>query len=324
MNPLLSVVVAIVSDTVDSRSAATSLAGCLEALLGQRDGPATEIIVPYHEGVGAVEALRGRFPSVIFHRVEGGPAGRASREHHDALRARGLALSRGELVGLIEDHGRPAPDWARAMTAAHRQGWAGVGGAIDNGVDHALSWAVYFCDFSRYQPPVADGEVAAASDANVTYKRAALEAIRADWETAFREPAVNAALRARGEKLALSGRAVVHQHRRDLRLAPALRERFVWGRSYAAARRASGGRRLAYTIGSAVLPALLLIRMTRTVLGKGRGRRAFLRALPLTALLTVSWSLGELVGYATGRGAGAAAMGSVRAVAGTAKTTERA
>ena len=34
---------------------------------------------------------------------------------------------------------------------------------------------------------------------------------------------------------------------------------------------------------------------------KGRGVSAFLKALPLTAMLAVSWSMGELIGYLTAR-----------------------
>ena len=49
------------------------------------------------------------------------------------------------------------------------------------------------------------------------------------------------------------------------------------------------------------LPAVLLARMAANVARKGRLGGAFVRALPLTAMLTVSWSLGELVGYVTGR-----------------------
>src|SRR5690606_26362321 len=107
----------------------------------------------------------------------------------------------------------------------------GVGGAIENGLDHPLNWAVYYCDFGRYQNPVPAGETPYASDANVTYKRADLERVRPVWEGAFREVVVNGALKSEGRGIALDPRIVVYQHRRGLNLATALRERFVWGRS---------------------------------------------------------------------------------------------
>jgi hypothetical protein len=301
-HPLLSVVVAIVSDTVGSRCDASHLAGSLEALGNQRDAPPMEVIVPYHARVQGIEELRRRFPGVVFLPVDDlktftGEGG--SREHHDELRARGVAAARGEIIGLLEDHARADPYWCARVVEAHRRGYAAVGGAIENGIDRPLNWAVYFCDFSRYQNPLPEGESPIVSDANVAYKRTALESIRPIWQDIFREVEVNSALRSRGEKLALSPKIVVHQHRGDLRLAGALKERFIWGRSYAMARggAAGGATRKRYAALVPALPAVLLLRMIATVMKKRRRLGVFLKALPLTAILTVSWSYGELVGY---------------------------
>jgi hypothetical protein len=308
--PTLSVVVVIVSDTTDARSDAGHLTGCLEALARQVGVPPMEIIVPYHPRVDGIDAARARFPEVEFIpvgdlRTYTGQGG--SREHHDELRARGLAVARGEVVALLEDHARADPRWCARMVEAHRrQPAAAVGGAIENGIDRALNWAVYFCDFGRYQNPVPDGASPFASDANVSYRRSALEAIRPVWREIFHETAVNSALTARGDALALSPEIVVYQHRSGLRLGSALRERFIWGRSYAATRGRLAGRakRAVYATLSPALPAVLLARMAANVARKGRLGGAFVRALPLTAMLTVSWSLGELVGYVTARAGG--------------------
>lgn len=303
-NPLLSVVIAIVSDTTGSRCDVSHLAGSLTALAQQLDPPPMEILVPYHPEVAGIEELRQRFPNVVFLPVNDlrtftGLGG--SREHHDELRARGLAAARGALVALIEDHGRPDPRWCAQIVAAHRHGYAAIGGAIENGIDRPLNWAVYFCDFGKYQNPVRAGESAFASDANICYKRAALEAIRTVWMESFHEPAVNAALLSRGEKLVLSLEIIVYQHRGNLTLGRALKERYIWGRSYAATRsRQLGARRLIYAALSPVLPAVMLMRMALNVIQKRRLIGAFLTALPLIALLSVSWSWGECMGYVSG------------------------
>ena len=86
---------------------------------------------------------------------------------------------------LLEDHARPDAHWAANVVAAHRQTHAAVGGAIENGIDRALNWAVYYCDFGKYQNPVPAGETPFASDANTTYKRAELESVRSVWGDAF-------------------------------------------------------------------------------------------------------------------------------------------
>ena len=305
--PVLSVVVVVVSDTVGRSAGLVPLARCLEALERQTDPPETEIIVPYlprDEEVGELDRLARRFPRVLFLAVRDvrPPAG-AGREHHDSLRARGLAAARGEIVALLEDHARPDPRWCGRLVEAHRLPHAAIGGAIENDVDRPLNWAVYFCDFHRYMNPVPDGAADGVSDANVSFKRRSLEAVRPVWDGSFQEPAVNAALAEGGQTMALFPDIVVIQHREELRPIDALKERFVWGRSYAAARGAATtrGRRISLIALSPALPLLLTARMAHTVADRGRLGRAFLRALPWTLLLTTSWSLGELTGYVAGR-----------------------
>jgi hypothetical protein len=304
--PELSVVVAIVSDTTESHSKVVHLAGCLDALKRQVAPPAMEIIVPYHPRVRGIDGLRHRFPAVNFILINDlktytGQGG--SREHHDELRARGLAAARGKIIGLIEDHARPDPHWCAQVAKAHQQDYVVIGGAIENGIDRPLNWAVFYCDFFRYQNPVPEAESLFVSDANATYKRSALESIRPVWQEVFHETAVNQALTSRGEKLALSPHPIVYQYRSSLKLGSALRERFIWGRSYAATRSKllGTGKRTIYAALSPALPPMLLLRMALTVMKKGRHIGTFLKTLPLTAMLTASWSLGEFTGYLANR-----------------------
>lgn len=302
---LFSVVVVVVGDSNTGRSGANHLHGCLNSLARQSGAPPLEVIVPHHHKVTGLDELRQRFPKVTFLPCDDlktftGRGG--SREHHDELRARGIAASRGEIVALLEDFDRPAAGWAAAMWEAHRQRVAGVGGAIDNELDRLLNWAVYFCDFGKYQNPIPAGETLLASDANVSYKRSALEAIRPVWQDCYREPAVNGALHARGDRLTLCPAAVVNQQRLELRFFPALRERFIWGRSFAGSRPQTRVAllRFVYAILAPLLPPLLLLRMSFIAIKRRRYLGAFVRALPCTAALTLSWSLGEMVGYVTG------------------------
>jgi hypothetical protein len=304
-NPLLSVVVAIVSDTLgcpDTRH----LERCLAALRQQSDAGPLEILVPFLPSTEGIAALRQEYPDVRFLEVADMRTytGRgASREHHDELRARGLAAATGRIVALIEDHGIPAHDWCARIAEGHEKPVAALGGAIENGMDHPLNWAVYFCDFLRYQNPLPAGESATASDANVSYKRSALEAIRPVWQESFHEHFVNSALRLRGEKLALAPGIVVYQSRQGLRLIEALHERFVWGRSYAATRCSAAGtpRRVFWAAFAPLLPGLMMARMTLMAWRKRRTLKAFVKAAPLTTGLTVGWSCGEFAGYVTGR-----------------------
>jgi hypothetical protein len=299
--PALSVVVVIVSDTTQATASATHLADCLEGLSKQIDGPALEVIVPHLENVEGLDAVRARFPWVRFLPVPDVVARPGEREHHDVLRSRGLGVARGEIVGLLEDHARPDPRWAASVAAAHRQPYAAIGGAIENGINRPLNWAVYYCDFGRYQNPVPAGQTPFASDANVTYKRAALERVRPAWQESFREVVVNGALASLGDTIALDPRIIVYQNRHGLSLDTALRERFVWGRSYAATRLAllTFPRRLVHAALSPVLPAILLTRMGKTSWSRG-SFGTFVRTVPITFLLLLTWSAGEGVGYLVG------------------------
>lgn len=304
-DPVLSVIVAIVSDTTGSPDA-NHLEPCLAALVRQTGAPSLEIIVPHLPVVAGIAAVRTKYQGVRFVEIPDlktytGQSG--SREHHDELRSRGIALARGRIVALIEDVGIAAPDWAARMIASHQHAFAGVGGAIENGVDRPLNWAVYFCDFLRYQNPLEEGESPIASDANVSYKMTALEDVRLVWREVFHEASVNGALRQRGDKIGLAPTAVVYQHRRGLRIGAALRERFVWGRSYAATRAGLAGtpRRVFWAIFAPALPLILLYRMTTMAVAKRRTMTAFIKSSSLLAALVVSSALGEFTGYLTGR-----------------------
>jgi len=64
--PVISVIVAIVSDTTETRCDTSHLAGSLEALTQQINPPPMEILVPYHPRVEGIEELKLRFPRVVF------------------------------------------------------------------------------------------------------------------------------------------------------------------------------------------------------------------------------------------------------------------
>lgn len=302
--PVLSVVIGVVSDTTGPANA-SHLTNCLKAFSGQIENPPVELIVPHLERFEGLEEVRQKFPHVRFFPVNGlvvTPAG--GREHHDVLRAHGLLASRGEYVALIEDHAKPDPAFCANVVAAHRDNDAAIGGAIENGVDHPINWAVYFCDFGKYQNPVPEGDSLFASDANVSYRKSTLDSIKSVWESSFREVIVNGALRSRGTPVRLSSSIVVYQNRTGLRLGTAMRERYIWGRSYAATRnmQLTTAKRLILAIMAPVLPVLLTARIGMTAWKRRRLFGRFVRSLHLIVILQISWSLGEGLGYLLGLG----------------------
>jgi hypothetical protein len=284
------------------------LAGALEALAAQREAPAFEVIVPVDESIPHAE-LGARFPHVRFQPVSGTAELSRSRDPgiaHEAIdsrRSAGLAAARGAIVALTDEHARPRADWCAQIIALHAaHPHAAIGGAIENERDRALNWALFFYDAGRYQNPLDEGPAQFVSDLNVAYKRAALERVRV-WQPRYHETGLHDALRAAGETTALSRKLVVGVDRGALPLGEALRERIGWARLYAGRRahEVAPLTRALLCAGAPALAVLLLARQARLALARGRHRAAFLRALPLLALLDLAASIGELLGYATGR-----------------------
>lgn len=298
--PELSVVVAQVSGRGEH------LQDCLTALKQQVDPPPMEVIVACDTRIGDVSRFQAVFPTVRFLLAEPASKGAGSgwtREHHDVLRAIGLRHARGKIVALIQDDCQPEVNWCKIHVREHEAPHGAIGGAVENGTDRLLNWAIYFCDFERYQNPVPRGPVPNLSDCNVSYKREALAKVADVWADTFQEIVVNSALLARGEVLWMSPDLVVRQKREIGKFRAIIQERYVWGRSFAGKRAARAGRgaRILYATFAFLLPLLLLGRMFANAFRKRRRLRIFMRAFPLIVVLTVVWSWGEFVGYATRR-----------------------
>lgn len=305
-DPVLSVVVALISGR------AQDLERCLAALHGQDNPPPHEVIVPYDPTASAVAELASRYPLVRFLEAEHMDTAEArqglSREHHDTLRTLGIKVARGRIIALTEDHAVPSPTWCAEMVRLideHPQ-VAAIGGAVECGSDSLLKRAVYYCDFGRYQNPLPEGPAVYVSDSNVAYRREALEGVRGFWEDDYHETVVHSALVEAGHELWLTPRSQVAQVREGLRPGKALRERYVWGRSFAGTRFRDRAFpvRLVYAGLSFALPLVFTWRLLRSAIARRRVGE-LIPVLPLVLVLQGIWSLGELVGYVTGNPGGA-------------------
>ncbi len=287
-----------------------TLERCLSALGAQESAPPLEVLVPWDDSIPGMVVMAGRFPEARFLPLGGLKTERsiqsAAGQHElfDRRRAAGLAAASGDLIAILEDRGVPCPDWARNIVLAHAEHpEAVIGGAINNGRDRALNWAVYFCDFGRYQLPFERGNRAYVSDVNVCYKRRALEATRSLWYDRYHETTVHWALQRAGESLYLNPDCVVEQMREGLSLGGVLAERVGWGRlfAYTRAREITRGRRLMLGALTPILPVILFARQARLQYQKKVTFAHFMTVFPLVFLLLAAWSLGELKGYLTGR-----------------------
>ncbi len=287
--PQLSIVVVVLAGRV-------ALARCLDAVRALRGVDSIETIVAYDDHHPDVDSLIARHPDLVFAQLPG-------RRTCAEIRSHGMRLAHAPVVALTEDHCVPDPDWGRAILDAHRTAHAAIGGPVDKrGTDHAIAWAVYLLDYSRYASPLAEGPARGLTDCNVSYKRSALVAIESVWRTEFHEPEVHDALRRHGATLWQTPAIVVRQQR-SLTPSAALRERFDFGRLFGAlrARDASPARRVLLTLASVLVPPLLIWRLRSPLQRAPELRAPLLRALPSIVVLALAWGLGEAVGHATAR-----------------------
>jgi hypothetical protein len=299
----LSVIVTIVD-------AGDALVRCLSALATQNAAPDLEVIVPYDDTVVGVPALAPRFPSFRFLAMGSVETERpwtsAAGQHElfDRRRSAGLAVATGDVIAILEDRGVPRADWAQRLVAAHERLPHGViGGAIANGHDQPLAWAVFFCDFNRYQPPFEAGPRGYVSDVKIGYKRRAILQTADLWRNRYHETTVHWALQRAGETLFLTPEFTVDQVRTGITMRSLLKERVAWGRlfAYTRAREATPAQRFVWTVAAPCLPLLLLARHARLQWAKRVTLGKFLRVWAVVFLLLVAWSAGEFVGYATRR-----------------------
>jgi hypothetical protein len=297
--PDLSVIVTVVDGD-------PALSRCIEALLTQANPPALEILVPYDDTIAEVGRLADRFPRVRFLDLgslrEDGARLNAFTRHrlYDIRRSKGLRAATGRLLAIVEDRGWPRADWARAMVDLHDSStYAAVGGVIENGGRGPLRWAVFFCDFGRFQAPIFIDDPEYITDTNICYTREALAGVAELWKERYQEPTVNWALRRKGLKLHLSERPVVVQERGALDLLSVVKERVHWARLFGQirGREASPVTCMTWAAATPILPFLLFARHFRRELRRRRNVREFVYSSPLTALLLAFWALGEFIGY---------------------------
>lgn len=267
----------------------------LEALDAQPERGRMEVIVVEAIGGEVRERLRAHRPAVVV--IE------AERQPIPKLRHLGVCQAKGRLVAILEDHGQVSEDWAASIFEAHEGPWAAVGGAVENGKRGLVNWAVFFCEYTPYMKPVAEGASDDLPGNNIAYKRPHLMKhahVLADgkWESW-----INDRLRADGVPIA-STNAMVVQHIKTFKLGYFLVQRFHFARSYAGMRRVdqSWPQRLVYGFGSLALPAMLMARVTRTVFRKGRHLEKFATAAPLVATFLSVGAFGEMIGYLIGPG----------------------
>lgn len=269
---------------------------CLDSFARQDAGVSYEVIVADRCNAGCREVVR-RHPAGRL--IEVDRPGATIPE----LRALAIRQARGKLVGVTEDHCLAAPGWFDAIWQAHASGQSIVGGPVENAsTARLLDWAVFFCEYSAFSPPLKRGRGAVPGN-NITYDRSLLPLIDDLLDAGVWEEEFNVRLARHGHATFVEPGAVM-LHRKSFGLLEFIGQRYHYARSFAGLRlrRSPLWHRPAYSVAAAVLPPLLLGRIVRNVWRRGRQRRRLVLALPLLAVFAIASSVGEAIGYLFGPG----------------------
>lgn len=281
---------------VASPEYSSSLESCLESILSNKSD-AIEIIVAACSKE-EIEELAKRYSEIIFIEF-------MSKTSLPILLGKAIVRSTGEIIAITDSSCIVADGWITSILKAHESEPPVIGGAVEMSGDEAsvTDWAAYFCDYGQFMLPAGRGAVNAVPGNNLSIKRAALEIGKGFVENGFWKTLWCRKLQSEDLELFSEPAILVNCHK-TYKLIPFLVKRFSQGRCFAGMRAFEFSRikRVAYAIGSALLPLLALFRIISTIVRKKRHFAKLLLSLPVIILAIISWSAGEAAGYAAGTG----------------------
>jgi hypothetical protein len=220
------------------------------------------------------------------------------------MRAAAFDAATAPVIAVIEDHVVVPPGWSQAVARAARETGCVVGGPVENlATSTLIDRAAFLCEYSHCLPPGRAGLSSWLPGNNVAYPAVMLRPHAAIAAAGGWENEVHSAIKAAGGQLVFVPEMVAG-HDMSYSLGGYMAQRYLYARSYAGnrLRGASFALRAAYAIATLALPALLLLRISRNVLGNPAYRNSLLMSLPLLVLFVVAWAAGEVVGYLAGPG----------------------
>lgn len=269
----------------------------LDTLVQQVKGKQIETIVADCSQDGSLSKMMAKYRGVIF----------IPFPTHTALPVllgAGIAKSTGNIIAITDSTSFPDEQWIASILKAHEASHPVIGGAVEvNGCKRLVDWAAYFCDYSKFMCPLAEGVVRELPGNNLSFKRWALGIGQQYVQNGFWKTYWCRTLQEAGIELLLVPSIKVN-YKKSFRLFPFLIRRFHHGRCFAGMRikQASILTRSYYWAASHLLPVLLLFRTVTTVLPKKRHQKEFVISFPILLLSIISWSLGEYWGYLAGSG----------------------
>lgn len=284
-----------VSVVIACRNASATIGRCLESLRRQQTREPFEIIVADSSTGGTGLLIQRDFPEVrLLHFSE--------RKWPGDARNAAIQASRGEILAFLDADCEAAPGWIDAAVEALR-GWDGsAGGEIHQAEPASLSaWAAYFCEFGHWMPGAPAGPVFEVPTCNMAVRRSAYNEIGPFLEGVYCSDSEF------HWRLRRSGRATRFfppmrvAHMTEGGWAMLTRHEYFHGRSFGLMRvrrgALAGARRALLRFGGLALPLWLPVKTAARAASRGRYLKHLLLCLPLLAVASAAWGLGELAGY---------------------------
>ena len=279
---------------VTSFESPATLLRCLLSLDTQDE--VSDIVVSDCSAINPALTLQNRFPHVRFLYFE-------RRQSVPVLRWTAFKYTQEKMVAAIEARCVPAAAWSRNLLLAHQSfpDSPVIGGVVlIEPKANPFEYALYFCEYGAFAPPVQTEPVQSLSGANLCYRRNALDAgsdltSKGEWESLLHDRWLK-----EGRELILCPAAVTFYN--SMSPGVAMRQRWHYGRGYAADRVRARNFvvRCCFAAIAVFLPVLLTCRITALAQRK-QLFPAFFRAFFWICVLNCCWSLGELVGYLAGK-----------------------
>lgn len=288
-----------ISVVIASVNGFPAIGECLDHLAHQEGNIAHEILVIDRCDAKTRDEMRRRFPQPEIELIEmdGQPS-------IPKLRAAGISRARGRIVAILEDHCNVPSRWFSTIERVRQAGHKVMSGGVENGaVDRIVDWAVFFCEYARFMPPMPRGIVDEIAGNSAAYSRDSLDRVGPEVREELWEPFLHARLRELDVPFYCDPDLTV-VHKKEFGFGYFLSQRYHYSRSFAGMRLRAAPiwKKIAYAAATPLLPILLLARIAKTIWRKGRHRLTFILATPVISIFLISWAWGEAIGALFGPG----------------------
>jgi len=289
--PRLSVIVA-------SYNALKTIEACLRSLEQQRTTQSFEVIVVDSGSDGAGKLIQKHFPLVTLCNF-------SKRMHCGEARNVGIRIARADLIAFLDADCVADGDWIERILSSHQASDPAIGGAIDNCNPMSfIGWAAYFCEFSRWMPGSRTQWIDDIAGANMSYKKEVFDRYGTFIKGTYcSDTEFHWRMGRTGVRLLFEPTILVSHHNID-NFKQFVRHEFIHGRSFGRvhlkAKGFSSGIRVLKVLG---LPLCILRILGKILFFNFRNRiyfSRFLLTMPLILLGSISWSIGQVTGYAQG------------------------